>query len=59
MLTLADIESQGLLDALEFRAGFSGDATPDIGIHAIYAELAVKEAAAAWAMPALTMARHA
>jgi hypothetical protein len=33
--------TQTKLDALAFRVGFSGDATPDIGIHAIYAEVAV------------------
>jgi hypothetical protein len=43
MLTVADINTQAELDALEFRIGFSGDATPDIGIHTIYAEVAVKE----------------
>ena len=42
MLSLIDINTQGELDALAFRAGFSDDATPDIGIHAIYAEVAVK-----------------
>lgn len=41
MLTLADIDTQTELDALEFRVGFSSDANPDIGIHAIYAEVAV------------------
>jgi hypothetical protein len=43
MLTLADVDTQSELDALEFRVGFSGDAAPDIGIHAIYAEVAVKQ----------------
>ena len=43
MCTLADFDTQSELDALEFRVGFAGDATPDIGIHGIYAELAVKE----------------
>ena len=33
---------QAKLDALAYRVGFSGDATPDIGIHAIYAEAAVR-----------------
>jgi hypothetical protein len=47
MCTLADFDTQSELDALAFRVGFSGDATPDVGIHAIYAELAVKVAAAA------------
>lgn len=44
MLTLADVDTQSEIDGLAFRVGFSSDATPDIGIHAIYAELAVKEA---------------
>jgi hypothetical protein len=34
--------TQAKLDALAFRVGFSDDATPDIGIHAIYAEVAVQ-----------------
>lgn len=46
MLTLADVDTQGEIDALAFRVGFSSDATPDMGIHAIYAELAVQEATA-------------
>lgn len=46
MCTLADFTTQAEIDALEFRVGFSGDASPDIGIHAIYGELAVKEATA-------------
>jgi hypothetical protein len=33
--------AQARLDALEFRVGGSDDATPDVGIHAIYAEVAV------------------
>lgn len=41
MLTLADIDTQTELNALAFRVGFSNDATPDIGIHAIYAEVAI------------------
>lgn len=45
MATPADFDTQSELDALAFRVGFSGDAAPDIGIHAIYAELAVKEGA--------------
>jgi len=36
--------SQAKLDALAFRVGFSGDATPDIGIHAILAEVATQPA---------------
>lgn len=42
MLTLADINTQSELDALVIRAGFCTDTTPDIGVHAIYVELAVK-----------------
>lgn len=34
--------TQAKLDALAFRVGFSGDATPDIGIHSIMAEVAVR-----------------
>lgn len=41
MLTLADIDTQAELNALVFRVGFSNDATPDEGIHAIYAEVAI------------------
>jgi hypothetical protein len=37
--------TQTKLDALAFRVGFSGDPTPDIGIHAIYAEVAIQLAA--------------
>jgi hypothetical protein len=33
---------QAKLDALAFRVGFSGDATPDIGIHWIAAEVAIQ-----------------
>lgn len=44
MCTLADFDTQTELDALEFRVGYSSDGNPDIGIHAIYGELAVKEA---------------
>ena len=36
--------TQAKLDALAFRVGFSSDATPDIGIHAIYAEVALVSA---------------
>lgn len=42
MLTLADINTQAEIDALAFRVGFSTDAAPDVGIHAIYAELAIE-----------------
>jgi hypothetical protein len=34
--------TQTQLDALAFRVGFSSDATPDIGIHSIMAEVAVR-----------------
>jgi len=36
--------TQAKLDALAFRVGFSTDATPDEGIHAIYAEVAIQPA---------------
>lgn len=36
--------TQAQLDALAFRVGFSSDATPDIGIHSIMAEVAVRVA---------------
>ena len=39
--------TQAKLDALAFRVGFSSDATPDVGIHAIYAEVAVQDATVA------------
>jgi hypothetical protein len=55
MLTLADVNTQAELDALAFRVGFSSDATPDIGIHAVYAEVAV--AAPPAGLPTLVMAR--
>jgi len=56
MATLADFDTQGELDALQFRFG-STDSTPDAGIHAIYGELAVKEATgAATATPAAVAA---
>jgi hypothetical protein len=35
--------TQAKLDALAFRVGFSSDAALDIGIHAIYAEVAVQK----------------
>jgi hypothetical protein len=37
--------TQAKLDALAFRVGFSDDAAPDIGVHAIYAEVCVQVAA--------------
>ena len=36
--------TQAVLDSLAFRVGYSSDAAPDIGIHAIYAEVAVQVA---------------
>ncbi len=45
--TLTNYNTQTELDGLAFRAGFGTDANPDCGIHAIYAELAVKEVSAA------------
>jgi hypothetical protein len=33
--------TQAKLDALEARMGGSDDATPDVGIHAVYAEVAI------------------
>lgn len=41
MLTLADVNTQTEIDALCIRAGFSSDAAPDIGLHAVYVEFAV------------------
>lgn len=41
MLTLADINTQTEIDALAVRAGFSSDAAPDMGLHAVYVEIAV------------------
>lgn len=43
MLTLADVNTQGEIDALQFRFGCT-DSTPDAGIHAIYAEFSIAEA---------------
>jgi hypothetical protein len=37
--------TQAALDALAFRVGFSTDATPDIGVHLVMAEVAVQMAA--------------
>jgi len=42
-LTLADIDTQVELDALVMRVGYSGDATPKIGIQGMYVELAIAE----------------
>lgn len=42
MLTLADVSTQALLDALAFRVGFSTAAAPAVGINAVYAEVAVR-----------------
>lgn len=41
MLTLADINTQTELDALAIRGGFSSDAAPDMGLHAVYVEIAL------------------
>lgn len=41
MLTLADINTQGEIDALAVRAGFSSDAAPDMGLHSVLVEIAV------------------
>lgn len=60
MLTLADVDTQAELDALKFRVGFSSDATPNVGIHAIACEVAIKEATAVPAsLPPLPAARRA
>ena len=50
MLTLADVDTQGEIDALQFRLGVT-DSTPDIGLHAIYAEFSIAEAGDATASP--------
>jgi hypothetical protein len=42
MLTLADIDTQAELNALAIRVGFSSSAGVDVGVHAVYVELAVK-----------------
>jgi hypothetical protein len=41
MCTLADFDTQAELDALTLRVGFSGDATPAIGVQALYAEVLI------------------
>jgi hypothetical protein len=41
MLTLADVNTQAELDDLRIRGGFSTDAAPDMGLHAVYVELAL------------------
>lgn len=46
-LTTADINTQAELDALAMRIGFSSDVSPHIGIHAMYVEVAIKQAPAA------------
>lgn len=38
------ILSQARLDAMEFRVGFSTDAAPDVGIHTVFAEVALAPA---------------
>jgi hypothetical protein len=47
VLTASEFDTQAELDALAFRIGFSTDVSPNIGIHAIYAEVAVKQVPAA------------
>lgn len=41
MITLADFNTQGEVDAAAIRGGFSSDAAPDVGFHAAYMELAL------------------
>src|SRR5213075_422943 len=36
--------TQAKLDAAAVRIGFSNDATPDMGVHAIYLEVAIRKA---------------
>lgn len=43
MATVADFDTQAELDALVMRIGYSGDIAPLPGVHAVYAEVAVKE----------------
>lgn len=52
MHTLADIDTQSELNALAYRMGFSTDAAPDVGIHAIYTEVAILSSGGATATPA-------
>jgi hypothetical protein len=62
MLTTVDVDTQAELDALTFRVGFSTGASPAIGIHAIYAELAVLVKAAppnVWVAPSQAVHRAA
>lgn len=56
MLTLADIDTQSELNALAFRMGFSTDAAPDVGVHAIYAEVAVLSSGGTTVTPATVAA---
>jgi hypothetical protein len=44
MATVADFNTQSELDALVVRLGYSNDIAPNPGAHAIYAEVAIKEA---------------
>jgi len=39
--TLTNFDTQAKLDALQVRVGWSSDAAPDIGVQAVYAEVAV------------------
>lgn len=54
MATAADFDTQAELDALVVRYGYSTDISPLPGAHAIYAEVAVKEAAAAQSIAPLS-----
>lgn len=47
MCSLANFDTQAELDAFAIRAGYASDATPDEGINAAYAEVAISAAAAA------------
>jgi hypothetical protein len=47
MATLANFDAQAEIDAMVIRFGFSTDATPDMGAQAVYAEIAIKDAAPA------------
>lgn len=50
MLTAANYATQAQLNALALRLGFSSDAAPDIGAHALYVEVAIKAGAGAVAL---------
>ena len=59
MLTVADIDTQAKLDSLVMRVGYSGDASPKVGIHAIYVEVAVKSAVGAAGVPLAVISQYA